>query len=281
MKPMLRPAKEPNEVQIDIIANALPEEVRGDFYREMRYCRSLSENDEMLHILNILRILAVVMVDVPSRVAAERDKLQAIVGDALTQMQKNLAAIKAHQQQIDNRLAQIPAEIAKGISPSTIAASINESLRLQFVKSTIPETAKALSAAAADMHQVTADFGTAASSLGDTYEGAVTAAKKATNEMSSAVSAAAESAKQATKVLSVTYDHAYRWAFYALSALGVFVGAVLMACILIEFFWPKDQPAVEPKAAMSEPAKENKRPELPPRRKQGTTHANDPRDVGR
>ena len=32
---------------IDRIANALPEEIRAEYYRELRHCRSLPENDEM------------------------------------------------------------------------------------------------------------------------------------------------------------------------------------------------------------------------------------------
>jgi len=33
---------------IDRIADGLPAEIRADFYREMRHCRSLPDNDEML-----------------------------------------------------------------------------------------------------------------------------------------------------------------------------------------------------------------------------------------
>ena len=39
---------------IDRIANALPVEVRADYYRELRHCRSLPENDEMLRILRAM-----------------------------------------------------------------------------------------------------------------------------------------------------------------------------------------------------------------------------------
>jgi hypothetical protein len=50
---------------IDRIANALPEEVRADYYREMRHCRSLPENDEMLRILRAMQFLALLMDGVP------------------------------------------------------------------------------------------------------------------------------------------------------------------------------------------------------------------------
>ena len=44
---------------LDRIANALPPEVRADYYREMRHLRSLPENDEMLRILRAMQFLGV------------------------------------------------------------------------------------------------------------------------------------------------------------------------------------------------------------------------------
>jgi hypothetical protein len=129
MNPKLKPAKTLAEIQIDLIAKLVPSELQADFYREMTYCRSLAENDEMLHILNILQILTVVMVDVPTRIAAERDQIETDLRDTRMQLRESLAGSRAYQKQIDERLAQLPHEIAKGINPSTIAASINESLR--------------------------------------------------------------------------------------------------------------------------------------------------------
>ncbi len=46
--------------------------------------------------------------------------------------------------QIDQRLAQVSADIAKALNPEAVAAQINENLRQQFIKTTIPETADAL-----------------------------------------------------------------------------------------------------------------------------------------
>jgi len=38
----------PDDDLIDRIANALPPEVRADYYHELRHCRSLPEKDELL-----------------------------------------------------------------------------------------------------------------------------------------------------------------------------------------------------------------------------------------
>ncbi len=83
-----------------MMGKALPPEVQADFYREMTYCRSLAESDEMLHILNILRMLSVVMVDVPTRVADERQQLEHDLRDTCMQLRENLTTSQAYHKEI-------------------------------------------------------------------------------------------------------------------------------------------------------------------------------------
>lgn len=66
------PAKE----QIDHIAKYLPDDIRAEYYREMMYCRDLPANDEMLRIVKILKMLTLLMVEVPGRVVTEREKFE-------------------------------------------------------------------------------------------------------------------------------------------------------------------------------------------------------------
>ena len=61
---------------IDRIANALPDELRADYYRELRHCRSLPENDEMLRILRVMQFLVVLTVQVPDRMATCRLQIE-------------------------------------------------------------------------------------------------------------------------------------------------------------------------------------------------------------
>jgi hypothetical protein len=53
----VNPTKLSTKELIDRISKVLPRDVAADFYREMMYCCSLPENDEMLRILRILQIL--------------------------------------------------------------------------------------------------------------------------------------------------------------------------------------------------------------------------------
>ncbi len=43
-------------------------EVRAGFYRELNYCRSVPEHDEMLRILRAMQFLTLLMNQVPDRV---------------------------------------------------------------------------------------------------------------------------------------------------------------------------------------------------------------------
>jgi hypothetical protein len=62
-----QPPDIPEPDLIDRIANALPIELRSDYYREMRHLRSLPENDEMLLILRAMQFSVVLMLQIPER----------------------------------------------------------------------------------------------------------------------------------------------------------------------------------------------------------------------
>src|SRR6059036_3327844 len=108
---------------IDRIANALPAEVRADYYRELRHCRSLPENDEMLRILRAMQFLTLLMVQAPGRVAVERERLEQLFTAALQSLEKLLKSSEAYKRQLDERLSRLPVEIAAGIRPQAIAAN--------------------------------------------------------------------------------------------------------------------------------------------------------------
>jgi hypothetical protein len=120
-------AAKPERDLIDRIADALPADVRADFLQELRHCRSLPENDEMLRILRAMQFLTLLMHSAPSRLAEERLALDDSLGACTSALAETLS-----------RLDALPGDVASGISPDVIAARINESLRQQFLQSTIP-----------------------------------------------------------------------------------------------------------------------------------------------
>ena len=109
----------------------------------------------MLRILRMMQFLTVLIEQVPERIVTERERIEAMI-----------AEIAAYHRVLEERLTALPPAIAKGMSPDTVAASINESLRQQFERSTIPQTAGALSAVAADIKRVTTELDRSARKMG-------------------------------------------------------------------------------------------------------------------
>jgi hypothetical protein len=217
----------PDDDLIDRIANALPAEVRPDYYRELRHCRSLPENDELLRLIRAMQFLTLLMEQVPARIVVEREQLDRLLGTVMDKLEKTLMSSVAYQTRLDERLSALPAEVAEGIAPEAIVAIINESLRQQFVRTTIPETAGALAAVAAELRTVPADFRRTSVALGDAYRGAVAQAHEAIEKIDLAIYRAAETARNAAADLSSRFQREYRWSLYALSSLALVIGLIL------------------------------------------------------
>jgi hypothetical protein len=209
---------------IDRIAAALPANVRADYYRELRHCRSLPENDEMLRILRAMQFSVVLMVQAPERMATERQRLEQAVGEAIEALQQIRQSSADYQTQLDQRLIRLPADIAEGIKPEAVAAKINENLRQQFVQSTIPATAEALAVAAAQIKKATVEFTRGASTLGDSYRGAVESARKAIANLESTSDHAVSSTRREAEELVRVFREDYRWSVYTLTGIALLVG---------------------------------------------------------
>ncbi|RPH76571.1 MAG: hypothetical protein EHM80_14370 [Nitrospiraceae bacterium] len=128
----------------------------------------------------------------------------------MRRIEENLQSCLSYQKSLDERLSCLPDQIKKGISPEIIAGNINESLRQQFVRTTIPQTAKSLSFAAEQLKKITAEFGHAAGSLTDSYRGVAAQARHCIDEMESSIHHAAETASHTARELCDTFRHEYR-----------------------------------------------------------------------
>lgn len=248
------PPDPPEPDLIDRIANELPANMRADWYRELRHCRSLPENDEMLRILRAMQFLTLLMVRVPEQVVVERKELERLFSEAMLSLQKMLKASEASRAEVDRRLVELPGSIALGIKPDVIASTINESLRQQFIRSTIPDTARALGSIAKDMKHVTAEFGTTASSLGKSYRGAAEEARQAIENIHRGVSQAADTARRVAQDLYDNFYQAYWWSVYVLTGLALLTG-VLLGMLIGRSLAATVDPVVDREVApMSQPA---------------------------
>lgn len=209
---------------IDRIADALPSEVRSAYYREMRHCQSLPKNDEMLRILRAMQFLTLITVQVPGKVAIEREKLARVFIDVLKTIQESHQSSQTYHKQLDDRLTCLPASIADGISPAAIVSNINESLKQEFLLSTIPQTGEALRLVGEQMKSSADQFVITANQLTHSYSGIAESAKQAIASMEGAINSATNVTKQAAQNLSRTFRMQYRWALCVLSGLAFLLG---------------------------------------------------------
>jgi hypothetical protein len=238
---------------IDRIADALPDEVRAEYYRELRHCRSLPENDEMLRLLRAMQFLVLLIEKAPSRIAEERERLDKLLAAAIDSISRMSAASEAWHVALQQRLTALPADIAKGISPEAVAAKINENLSLEFMRYAIPQTAEALSAISDRMKKVCSEFSTTSDNLGHAYRGAAEDARKAIASMNSEISQAEKTAARFTSELAERFSKAHRWLLF-MFASGALVIGLAMGMTFERWLLSPPDPVVEPAAPVVQPA---------------------------
>ena len=209
---------------IDRIAGALPEEVRAEYYRELRHCRSLPESDEMLRLLRAMQFLVLLMVQAPGRVAVEREKLDSLLASAIESIGRMGTASEEYHRDLERRLAELPPEIARGISPAAVAGEINEILRQEFMRSTIPQTVEALGGISDRMKKVCAEFSASAESIGNSYRGAAEDARRIVTSLKSEIALASEAATRFSKEVADRSAKGYRWSMMMLAGGSLVMG---------------------------------------------------------
>lgn len=257
----MKPAVEPIEIRraepdlIDRIANALPDEIRAEYYRELRHCRSLPENDEMLRLLRAMQFLVLLIEQAPGRVAEERERIDKLLETAVENITGIGAASEAYHIALQRKLTELPAAIANGISPAAVAGEIREILRQEFMKSTIPKTADALGVVAERMKNVCSEFSTASDNLSSVYRGSAEDARRAVDALKSEISEAAERASRFTSEIAERCSKAYRWAFLMVAGGSLILGLAIGMMFERWLFSPPEQ-VVEPAAPVVQTAPE-------------------------
>src|ERR1700676_5293890 len=162
---MKGPSASATDNLFDAIATLLEPGQREYFYQRMLYFRQLRPEDEILRLVEAIGLLALLIREAPHAVARERQQLAQLLQTSLATIQAAGKAGRAYQQELDNRLARLPTDLAEGISPDAIARAMTESLRQQFVQSGVPATADALTAISQQLTQATGQFQRAAEQL--------------------------------------------------------------------------------------------------------------------
>ena len=179
--------------------------MRADYYRELRHCRSLPENDEMLRICGPCSFWSCSWCRRRSEWRRSESGSNRSYPVRMKLFRTSVNSVTKHQAQLDQRLRSSRRISPKALNPEAVAATINESLRQQFVKSTIPETADALAVAAAQIKKATAEFVRAARTLGDAYNGAAEEARSAIDHLESTCSQASAAPNALRKSWCVSF----------------------------------------------------------------------------
>jgi hypothetical protein len=203
----------PEKDLTDRIAENLPADLRADYYCEMRHCRSLPENDEMLRILRAMQFLTLLIHQAPARLATEREQLDLKLAGCVTALTT-----------IESRLEALLEGVSSKIGPVQVAARINESLRQQFLETTIPQTGAALALAAAQLDRSVTEFVRAAREINNKYDGTATAVRAAVQSIESAINSATRSAREATAELTRTLLDLHWWLLTIGAVVMFFLG---------------------------------------------------------
>jgi hypothetical protein len=92
---------------IDRIANALPAQVRADYYCELRHCRSFPENDELLRLIRAMQFSTLLMEQVPGLIVGGRELLDRLLEGVDRKIGESLTSTNAYQTRFDERLSKL------------------------------------------------------------------------------------------------------------------------------------------------------------------------------
>ena len=147
--PAATTGQEPNANEtlewVDEVAALLPEESRLGWYQNVRpWLRMLPPDDEIAHLAYSMGYLALLTRSTPALMAAERAKMAAMLHRLTDEMTGTLTTIADYHQKLNDRLTALPAEIARGVNPTALAAQLVAGVREQFMKCGIPEAGRLL-----------------------------------------------------------------------------------------------------------------------------------------
>ena len=124
------------------------------------YFHSLPPRDELFRLAELLGFLSLLGQRIPDAV---REFIE-------TSRQQSQSAARYHQQ-LDERLARLPAEIAEGVNPDELAEAMSESFRQQIAATGLDDTAHLLHASVAGLRTVSSELATSVRPLANQYVG--------------------------------------------------------------------------------------------------------------
>ncbi len=236
------------------ISQALPPEQREEYWHEMAYLKHLHPEDELLRLTRATGYLTQISQSVPLLIAKERERFEKLLTESVAAIERSHEATQSYYRKLEERLAKLPAEIAKGITPEAIAAKITESVRQQFAQTGLPETAQALIVVAKHIKQTAGEFDRTAGQLTNSYNGTAENARRAIDQIRSNISSATDAATNAANRLNAEFSKDYKWSIATLT-MGAFFLGLLLGFVLHWWAYPKtEEPQTPAPAAIVQPS---------------------------
>ena len=231
----MKETREPDLVEK--IAKSLPLDIRAEFLNEMRYLRSLPENDELLRVLHVMMFLSHMTEQIPVRILSEREKMESVCNAVIDTAKRLETNGSEYYKQLHSRLIRLPEDVAKGINPKAIVELISDNLKRQFDLSTIPMVAGELHANAEEIKTATKQYTRATTDLNSFWCSAADKAYEAIRNINRSVSEAANTAKEATAAFTITFRKTYRRMLSIICGSALLVG-IMTGMLIVDHFRP-------------------------------------------
>ena len=189
--------------------------------------------------------LALVIRETPQEMANEREQFAEVLARSMESMQAAHRANMKYHQQLEERLTQLPAEIAKGISAEAIAAKLGESLRQQFQETGLPAVANAIGAQATTLRHTSKELSAVLSEFSHPRTGAAPRIKEALSSMKDDLKNAADHVRVQMNRLGKEL-----WQTIALLCGGVLVLGMLVGMLYQRWMDTPTQPQQPPAPAV-------------------------------
>ena len=180
------------------------------------YARALPPTDEFRQLVDLLGLLSLLGQRVPDALA-----------ELLAELREQTATAGEYHAQVDERLAQLPKEIAAGVDANAIAKAMSESFRQQLTMTGLQDTAGLLNLSAKELKTLSANITSALKPVAQEYKGI---SGTITAELGKL--AAASRQLQEHNAQLIVQERSIAWVWQGLLALVLFLAGGLSGIVL-------------------------------------------------
>ncbi len=217
------------------LAKQLPEAQDREWYAELvSYIRTLQPTDELVKIAQLFGFLTLMGQKLPEEIADKQSDLRDMLLKAQAAFQKHVETNASYHEKLNERLNQLPVEIANGVKPEAIVKVMTESFRQQIQKTGLQETQALLSVATNDLKKTTKDLCAAIEPITAQYNDLAYKVEKRAANLNTQGNNLAQTAEKIQKKNAELVAQAQNVSWWSIVALTVFA---LMAGVFGGITW--------------------------------------------